>query len=268
MTICDDGGEGSYDHSHPRYTPYTRIYHHKCEYGTDCTDCGPRRVDFPPCECCAVIYSAGPGDFCGRASFWELNNWTCTECHDPDTAVTKDELCGKVSYDMAQRFADAGLEVESYAYNGSSQGYLDHYFRDHGAVELGGRMGGEAQGFSSSGFPMPLGYEAGYRDPVCGDSRLVASPEPTPFLGIEGLNADDELMFLHLAIPPLPPRPPATPPLPPFLPPSPASPSPAPPPFPPNRHSCMDLIPEADCRRKLFRNRCFTEYNQRNCQRT
>lgn len=252
VSICDDGGEGSYEYYHP-----TLGYHHRCEYGTDCADCGPRRVPLPDCECCAVVYARGLGQDCDRVSMWDLKQWACVNCTMPELVLASD-LCGKVSYDMAQRLGLAGAPVtneQRTATNG-----LRQYFLDGGGREIGGP--------GSPGTTNPLGYHAGYRDPGCNNDLVVASPEPRPFLGIEGLRLSDELMFLEADHQPLPPAPPSVPPQPPMPPPLPVKPSPAPPPFPPNMHMCVDALPVHDCQRKRDRNKCYLEYNMRNCALT
>ena len=45
--ICDDGHFD--DASYPAVSAY-------CNIGTDCADCGPRVLDMPQCDCCAVMF--------------------------------------------------------------------------------------------------------------------------------------------------------------------------------------------------------------------
>mmetsp|Transcript_83857 Transcript_83857/g.167389 ORF Transcript_83857/g.167389 Transcript_83857/m.167389 type:complete len:611 (-) Transcript_83857:400-2232(-) len=261
FSFCDDGGSGSYEYSHP-FDPISA--HHRCEYGTDCADCGPRVIPYPECECCAVVYQNEPGDFCGRVSIWELQNWTCVDCN-PDTGsqqIHKDELCGKVSFNMVARLRAAGAHVTDE--HASATDGLNAFMWRGGGVELGGN----AFVGAVTGVMHPLGVFRGYRDPACDNSLLVASPDPRPFLGIEGLHKDDELMFLQAEWPPLPPAPPSPPPSPPSPPPSPHSPSPRPPPFPPSTHECVDYLTTERCEIRKQRGRCNQDNTMRNCQVT
>ena len=65
----------------------------------------------PQCECCAVLYMRGPGQECGPAAMWDLQNWTCSQCSHPFLLPASD-LCGKVTYNMAQRLRSAGAHVD------------------------------------------------------------------------------------------------------------------------------------------------------------
>ena len=144
------------------------------------TDCGVRYLPFPECECCAVLYMRGPAEECGHpATVWELHNFNCTAtwgqvCDHPDM-LDHTDLCGKVSYEMADRLRAAGLYVSNQLEN--QHNGIDPYIVQGGGIGLPG---------------------SGYRDPTCNNDRIAASPNPKPFLGLEGHLPQDELMFLSI----------------------------------------------------------------------
>ena len=176
---------------------------------------------------------------------WDLQNWTCSQCSHPFLLPASD-LCGKVTYNMAQRLRSAGAHVD-HATERAPHG-VDSYF------------------YNDGGYWLP---NSGYRDPMCANPVIMqASPQPSPFIGLEGFPLEDELMFIHVDHSPLPPAPPMPPPVPPHIPPPIFPPSPMPPPFPPNYHQCVDLIETWRCQMKAARGRCGTQYNSRNCMLT
>ena len=232
---CDDGGPGS----NVVFIPGIG-YRHACELGTDCTDCGPRVVPLPECECCAVLYMEGPGAACGPHKMWELQDWTCSECAHPEL-LPSTELCGKVSYNMASRLEAAGAQPGEIAYG------INWYIL----------MGG--------GHELPT---SGYRDPACANPLVVADPSPMPFVGLEGLRHGEEMMFLTADYPPLPPAPPRSPPTPPLNPPPGLPPASPPLPRSPTHVICADKLPLSKCILKQQKGKCPIPYNQINCAMT
>lgn len=233
---CDDGGSGSLTG--------------KCELGTDCTDCGTREIPYPDCEYCTVLYMKGPGQQCGVVQLWDVTYYECKIPGSPPTpctgSLTRSDMKGKVLYNMAERFQAVGMVVDPAALN-----------RTNGTYEY--MVAGNASLYT--------GPSREYRDPLCNQPYVVASPNPDPFLGLEGLDHADEIMVLRIAYPPLPPRPPSSPPLPPTAPPPPPpNPAPPDPPYAP----CHDYLEESKCKAKRDRRQCtpFYPHILYNCQAT
>jgi len=164
-----------------------------------------------PCTCCAAVYWLQGGAYCHPIALWELESWTCTQCKPP-SAIPKEMLCGKATYNFLVTLVNAGVIVQ-------------HHEADHAwGVNAYMQMGGGRQ----------VGW---FRDPLCENADVEASPMPSPYVG-SNVNAHLVDHLLLVAYPPISPhsspRPSLPPPPPPPLPPHPEPPSPQPsPPHPP-----------------------------------
>ena len=178
MKICDDGGPGSTEHGE-KQEDGSIIYRHVCELGTDCLDCGPREIPYPDCECCAVVYAQGPGALCRETTLWELRDWECLDC--PATRipqggpVKRDEFCGKVSYNVADRLIDAGVDMDFTKKDPEKLQKMQAIFRKV-FLQGGGRPAAE------------------YRDPACADPFTVDKPQPSPYAGLEAWTSSSPVL--------------------------------------------------------------------------
>lgn len=215
--VCDDGGPG---HASS-----------ECPLGTDCEDCGERVVTastiathrllqsspnpvvnggVPICTCCAAIYWHEGGRICEVVPLWELSDWTCRECSSP-ADLPRDQLCGKViprgsrPNPILLRFCDTIVPSRAQAtYNFlatlTGLGIIVPPHEQHHYYGINAYM--------QPGNAHQVGW---YRDPLCGNADVEASPQPSPYVGVNiGSHHVDGLLVV--AYPPISPHPPVPPP--------------------------------------------------------
>ena len=175
-----------------------------CEYGHDCTDCGPRILPEASniCKCCAVLFHGSPGSWCKRVPLWELDGWSCPDCNED---LPAEVLCDRVVFNFR---SISNLDTQSNEVS-KPNGKLDRDATREGRMLAGGAR--------------RVGY---YIDEICATEHATdPDPSPLPFVGQDLMRQgyDPEKIIFQVGVPPPPPATTLSPP-PPLRPPPPAPP--------------------------------------------
>ena len=196
--FCDDGAPSTTYCANPTGSCHSANSGF-CDYGHDCTDCGPRILPDASsiCKCCAVLFHGPPGSCCKKVPLWELDGWSCPDCNED---LPKEVLCDRVVFNFRSISNLDTQTNEVYKANG----------RPNRQETAAGRLlagGGRRVGYYIDEVCNTL--SATRSDRTCHSLEEALDPEasPLPFLGqdLVKYDYDPEKIVFQVGIPP-PPR--------------------------------------------------------------